>query len=221
LTSILKHIDRLGESDASLPSSEQVWEQIKDICVKTLMSGVYQIEHVYKSAKPLDLEDSLCFQIFGVDIFLDAQARAWLLEVNHSPSFCTDSPLDYNIKKNVLRDTLHMLNLSQKRKSRYLNQQRNEKEKRLVEHQRQKREAAKDKQKEKEELKFKKLLQKDAFENNNMGDFQNLYPLPRGYSKAQDQLMDLYDHIYHKLCRQVYQESIPGSVNLRNKFKEE
>ena len=109
------------------------------------MSGVYQIEHVYKSAKPLDLEDSLCFQIFGVDIFLDAQARAWLLEVNHSPSFCTDSPLDYNIKKNVLRDTLHMLNLSQKRKSRYLNQQRNEKEKRLVEHQRQKREAAKDK----------------------------------------------------------------------------
>tara|TARA_B110000285_G_C15009435_1_gene555620 strand:+ start:478 stop:750 length:273 start_codon:yes stop_codon:yes gene_type:complete len=33
--------------------------------------------------------------------------------------------------------------------------------------------------------------------------------------------MDLYDHIYHKLCRQVYQESIPGSVNLRNKFKEE
>ena len=141
----MKHIDRLGESDASLPSSEQVWEQIKDICVKTLMSGVYQIEHVYKSAKPLDLEDSLCFQIFGVDIFLDAQARAWLLEVNHSPSFCTDSPLDYNIKKNVLRDTLHMLNLSQKRKSRYLNQQRNEKEKRLVEHQRQKREAAKDK----------------------------------------------------------------------------
>lgn len=33
--------------------------------------------------------------------------------------------------------------------------------------------------------------------------------------------MDLYDHIYHKLCRQVYQESIPGGVNLRNKFKEE
>lgn len=110
--------------------------------MKTLLSGICQIEHVYKAAKPNDIENSLCFQIFGIDIMLDSMAKAWLLEVNHSPSFGTDSPLDYSIKKNLLRDTLHMLNLSQKRKARYLNQQRNEKEKRLVEHQRQKRETA-------------------------------------------------------------------------------
>jgi tubulin polyglutamylase TTLL6/13 len=88
---------------------------------------------MYRSSKPTDLENSLCFQIFGFDIMLDYAAKPWLLEVNHSPSFCTDSPLDYTIKKNVLRDTLHMLNLSWRRKNKYFNQFRNEKEKRLIE----------------------------------------------------------------------------------------
>jgi len=48
-----------------------------------------------------------------MDIFLDNKCKPWLLEVNHSPSFSTDSPLDLNIKKSMLRDTLHILNLSQ------------------------------------------------------------------------------------------------------------
>ena len=87
---------------------------------------------MYRSSKPADLENSLCFQIFGMDVMLDQSGKPWLLEVNHSPSFMCDSPLDYNIKKNVLRDTVHMLNLSWKRKNKYLNQERNEKEKRLV-----------------------------------------------------------------------------------------
>ena len=29
-----------------------------------------------------------------------------LIEINHAPSFATDSPLDALIKKNVIRDTL-------------------------------------------------------------------------------------------------------------------
>ena len=44
----------------------------------------------------------------------------------------TDSPLDYNIKKNCLRDTLHILNLTYKRKNRYISQQKSEMANRLV-----------------------------------------------------------------------------------------
>lgn len=44
----------------------------------------------------------------------------------------TDSPLDYQIKKNLLRDTLHMLNLSWKRKNRYINNAKSEMAQRLV-----------------------------------------------------------------------------------------
>jgi hypothetical protein len=36
-----------------------------------------------------------------------------LLEVNCSPSFQTDTKLDYTIKKNVIGDALSMLNFSQ------------------------------------------------------------------------------------------------------------
>lgn len=43
-----------------------------------------------------------------------------------------DSPLDYNIKKNIIRDTLHILNLSWKRKNKYLTNMKNEMANRLV-----------------------------------------------------------------------------------------
>ena len=76
----------------------------------------------------------------------------------------TDSPLDYNIKKNLLRDTLHMLNMSWKRKNRYLREHKNEMANRLTGKSRLT--AA-----EKEALKAKKTRIKDKFENNNMGDF--------------------------------------------------
>lgn len=39
-----------------------------------------------------------------------------LLEVNHTPSFSTDSPLDWNVKKNLILDTLILLNIKQKDK---------------------------------------------------------------------------------------------------------
>ena len=133
ITAILNHIDEIRNDENQLPPSSQIWQEIKEICVKTLLAGIHHIDHMFRSSKPQDLENSLCFQIFGFDVMLDQSGRPWLIEVNHSPSFTTDSPLDYNIKKNVLRDTLHMLNLSQRRKHKIINQVRNEKEKRLVE----------------------------------------------------------------------------------------
>jgi len=88
------------------------------------MVGVHHMAHIYKSSKPLDIENSLCFQVIGFDVMIDQYLKCWLIEVNQSPSFLTDSPLDYQIKKNVLRDSLHMLNLNNKKKNRYLREMR-------------------------------------------------------------------------------------------------
>jgi tubulin polyglutamylase TTLL6/13 len=66
----------------------------------------------------------MCFQILGFDIFIDAKGKSWLLEVNQSPSFTTDTPLDFTIKKNLIADAVHLLNLSWKRKNKYVQQKR-------------------------------------------------------------------------------------------------
>ena len=72
--------------------------------------------HMYRNAKPQDVETNLCFQVLGFDIFLDKWAKPWLIEVNQSPSFETNSPLDYKVKKAVLQDAFHMLNASAKKR---------------------------------------------------------------------------------------------------------
>ena len=54
----------------------------------------------------------MCFQILGFDVLIDSKFTPYLLEVNASPSFGTDSSLDYKIKKNVIGDAFRMLNFN-------------------------------------------------------------------------------------------------------------
>jgi len=61
----------------------------------------------------------MCFHILGFDIMLDHKCKPYLLEVNHSPSFSTDSPLDEKVKGDLIRDTIQMLGLSKQRKLMY------------------------------------------------------------------------------------------------------
>ena len=54
-----------------------------------------------------------------------------------------------------------------------------------------------------------------------MGDYQNLYPIPRGVTPEHDKLMDLYDAIYLKVARQVFLDSVQANAGVKNKLKEE
>ena len=111
---------------------EGLWEGIKDIIIKTLIAGLPSLNHIYRSCQPDDLENSLCFEILGFDIMIDHKCRPILLEVNHSPSFSTDSPLDYKIKNELIRDTIRLLGLSTKRKTFYKQQMQEDMEKRML-----------------------------------------------------------------------------------------
>jgi tubulin polyglutamylase TTLL6/13 len=55
---------------------------------------------------------------------LDKKLVPYLVEVNQMPSFQTDSPLDYKIKKAVINDSLSILNLSIKRRNRMKSQKK-------------------------------------------------------------------------------------------------
>lgn len=46
-----------------------------------------------------------------------------MLEVNHAPSFATDSPLDYEVKKQLFVDMFTLLGLTIERKKEKLNEQ--------------------------------------------------------------------------------------------------
>ena len=93
---------------------------IKELTVKTVIACFSQIASIYRVNKPHDLESSLCHQVLGFDIFIDIKGKPWLIEVNQSPSFMTDSPLDEKVKKGVLSDSIKMLGLNWKRKCKYV-----------------------------------------------------------------------------------------------------
>lgn len=55
------------------------------------------------------VEGSRCVEILGFDFMIDAALKPWLIEVNHLPSFATDSPLDRRIKAKVVSTALSVL----------------------------------------------------------------------------------------------------------------
>jgi tubulin polyglutamylase TTLL6/13 len=75
----------------------------------------------------------MCFELLGFDIILDSNLKPMLLEVNHAPSFATDSPLDYEIKKALFVDMFGMLGLTLERKKEKLMGHYEEKLSRMLE----------------------------------------------------------------------------------------
>uniref|UniRef100_A0A8D9BIF1 Tubulin polyglutamylase ttll6 n=1 Tax=Cacopsylla melanoneura TaxID=428564 RepID=A0A8D9BIF1_9HEMI len=73
-----------------------------------------------------------CFQLLGFDILLDDQLRPFVIEVNHSPSFHTDSSLDLEVKEQVLRDTFLLCNLTNSIRGKIQKEERLEAQRRLT-----------------------------------------------------------------------------------------
>ena len=61
----------------------------------------------------------MCFELLGFDILLDDIGKPWLLEVNHSPSFNIDSPIDKKIKFQVISEALILLNITRDNRKEY------------------------------------------------------------------------------------------------------
>lgn len=74
----------------------------------------------------------MCFELLGFDIIIDSKLKPWLLEVNHTPSFVTDTPLDGFIKKNAIRDSLRLMNASCKAKNEIMNSRKEIMQKRVL-----------------------------------------------------------------------------------------
>lgn len=86
-------------------NSDIIWEKIKDVVVKTIISSEPYVTNLLKLyvRRPYS-----CHELFGFDIMLDENLKPWVLEVNISPSLHSNSPLDISIKGQMIRDLLNL-----------------------------------------------------------------------------------------------------------------
>ena len=100
-----------------------MWSRIYDVIIKTILCGEY---HVTQSMKKNCLHRSNCFELFGYDILIDSDLKPWLVEVNLSPALACDSPLDLQIKSNLLADLYNIIGVKRfDRKKESLNKIKN------------------------------------------------------------------------------------------------
>jgi len=82
----------------------KIWEDIKDVVLKTLISAEgHIVQQVHKHCA----SQGNCFELFGFDIMLDRTGSVILLEVNVSPSLHSNSKLDQDIKGNLIADVFN------------------------------------------------------------------------------------------------------------------
>ena len=84
----------------------EVWNKIKDIIIKIILSVTDMAIPLIKSFK---LSSGTLFEIYGVDILLDAELNPWLMEVNLNPSLNCDSQLDLRVKSKLLTDIFNII----------------------------------------------------------------------------------------------------------------
>jgi len=126
----LKAVMRMLESQGH--DVKALWAEIRKIIIKTFCSVQPILAHSYKSCHPDEPYNNMCFELLGFDIMLDHKLKPWLIEVNHTPSFTTDTPLDKSIKKSAIRDALKLMNISMENKIKAKNKKRAELQQRVL-----------------------------------------------------------------------------------------
>ncbi|KAJ3309445.1 Tubulin polyglutamylase ttll6 [Boothiomyces sp. JEL0838] len=110
---VLQELEKLKDVDQQV-----IWNRIKDVIVKTIITVQPALCKLVKPWFPSNVKTpmascgSQCFEILGFDILLDSKLKAWVLEVNHSPSFTCDTQLDKDIKSGVIGDAMKLLNIT-------------------------------------------------------------------------------------------------------------
>jgi len=154
-------------------NADQIKAEIKRSIIKTFCAVQPLLSHMYRSCQPNDCSNDKCFELLGFDIMLDQKFKPWLLEVNHAPSFSTDTPFDYKTKSALLTDTFKLLNFKLSRRQKYEAKKLAAQQIRLV--------AGKvvsfKKTKEDKLLKkAQKMKKRDEYEMANLGNYERIYP---------------------------------------------
>ena len=86
---------------------DKIWKQVQDIIIKTILSVA---DDYYKEISINKIHN--LFELYGFDIMIDEKFKAWLIEVNINPSLHCTSPLDLNLKTDLITDILNVVGIS-------------------------------------------------------------------------------------------------------------
>lgn len=97
------------------------------------------------------------------------------MEINYTPSFSTDTPLDWNIKKSLIHDALVLMGVNKEFKESTVKARKECRDLRMMTGKKNKLTAE-----EKEERRREAVKGRDAYIAQNLGGFTQIYPLPEG-----------------------------------------
>ncbi|GAA48693.1 tubulin polyglutamylase ttll6 [Clonorchis sinensis] len=150
---------------------EKIWNDVDDVVIKTVLSGYAVLRHNYRTCFPNHSQMSACFEILGFDIMFDHKLKPFVLEVNHSPSFSTDSKLDKEIKEAMLWDTLQLVHFGMVTKKKCVEDERKRIRSRLLQ---------KMQTKEIKDANEKKVAESvtnaERYEHAHVGNFRPIFP---------------------------------------------
>ncbi|KAK3529665.1 hypothetical protein QTP70_033705 [Hemibagrus guttatus] len=169
LTAFNKYLESRGYGP------QKVWADIDDVIIKTLISAHPILKHNYNTCFPNHTAGNACFEILGFDVLLDHRLKPWLLEVNHSPSFTTDSHLDREVKDSLLYDTLVLINLGACDRKKIT-----EEEKRRVKERLQQNRSKEARNEQLRQAQAASMEQMQRYEANHLGGFRPIYPTEGG-----------------------------------------
>ncbi|XP_031242971.1 tubulin polyglutamylase TTLL13 isoform X3 [Mastomys coucha] len=154
----------------------ELWGDIEDIIIKTIISAHSVLRHNYRTCFPQYLcgGTCACFEILGFDILLDHKLKPWLLEVNHSPSFTTDSRLDREVKDALLCDAMNLVNLRGCDKRKVIEEEKRRVKERLFPCHQQPRET----RREQIESSQAAMHDQERYEDSHLGGYRRIYPGP-------------------------------------------
>ncbi|XP_067871685.1 tubulin polyglutamylase TTLL13-like isoform X2 [Heterodontus francisci] len=196
----------------------KVWADIEDAIIKTLVSAYPILKHNYRTCFSSHLFGSACFEILGFDILMDRNLKPWLLEVNHSPSFTTDSKLDREVKDNLLYDTICLINLGASDKQKVAEEERRRVQERLWN-----RQATRELRREQyENHQLVWLQQVETYEKEHLGGFHRIYPKSDSdkYSNFFKQSGSLFQETVASRAREECARQQLEEIRLKNEPKE-
>lgn len=102
---------------------------------------------------------------------VDDNNKMYLLEINYTPSFSTETPLDHLIKSNLIRDTLILMNVTSQARNQAQRAAKEELDRRVYTGKSHKLTA------EERKAMVKELQhQRDEYEKKNLGSFERIFP---------------------------------------------